>query len=822
MMPGHFKRYTVLATVFIIASSFGLYFRLYPAGVNIRHRSLELSRLIVLSNLQRSLSPKDVTLPSGNIGGGGILSKKAILSSLSKADRKKFELSVKGLAENIASSKKFYLPGADPYYYYHLTKNLLSRGKLSEKISNGKFFDPLMTAPLGSWRNFEIHPYTGFLLYKMLHTFSKNITLYSAVAIVPLALYLFCMLPFILSCLCLRTPPKILLISCIFFALSPIFIQRSCIGWYDTDPYNVMFPLAALFFLSKIFKEPEKLIWAISLSLVTGIFSVFWQGWLILTILVLAALLAGCLFNIFTKKNPRPILIVSAIYLLCAAAITALLITPRGLATSLSEVLEIARKFSFMDFNIWPDVFLTIGELKRASLLKIMYLSGGPVFVFFAIWGFFVLLLKRDKTIPFEFKISICLFTLAFAIMSSKGERFSIFFIGPASLCFAAGLNSIFRSLRNKLLFISKGNRHIVRISLVSFLFLLSVSPITMAHITSLRINPIFNEVWDAALTRLNSLSPKNSIINSWWPPGHFIRAIAERGVTFDGATPEVPQSFWIARFFMSDNENSALGIIRMLNTSGNKAVEFLVSEGFPLDKAVEIIEKLVSSDAPGALEKAGNFLPKDKAEYLVSLTHGAPPPSFCFVYNDLIKNVLGMHYVDQWDFTKAISVRERTSPLSSGEKIFTRGTKENIDLMWKISGGLVYIGEESFQTREKDGVIFFYNGVSLNTSEMTANISSLEGQISGTPESIILPVSGGLSEKKMENAMLKLSILFIRRPEGRSSCIVAPSRVLRSVIFRLYYLNGLGLPRFEPFILEEEASLNTKIMVYKVNWTKI
>ncbi|MFA6636337.1 MAG: hypothetical protein WCV56_04455 [Candidatus Omnitrophota bacterium] len=310
--------------------------------------------------------------------------------------------------------------------------------------------------------------------------------------------------------------------------------------------------------------------------------------------------------------------------------------------------------------------------------------------------------------------------------------------------------------------------------------------------------------------------------MNSWWPPGHFIRAVAERGVTFDGATPEVPQSFWVASFFMSDDESEAVGILRMLNTSGNKAMEFLISEGITADRAVEIIKNIVKKNRSGAISTLQRFLPEDKAVLMAALTHGDPPPSFCFVYDDLMKNTLGLYYVDRWDFSKAIAAKERTLAPSPPAEAFIRGSKENIALMWRISGGMPYIGEESFRTNEKDGIIFFSNGVSLNTSDMTAKFTSLEGQISGTPESIILPVAGGLTEKPMKNPDLRLSVLFIRREENRTSCIVAPSRVLKSVIFRLYYLNGLGLKNFEPFILEENPALNTKILIYRINWPEI
>jgi hypothetical protein len=821
-MTGHLKRSAVLIAVFAITVSFGLYFRMYPAVQNIHRQSLKISRISVLSNLRKTLSDQ----VSQNHPEADETEKRAasedLLRSLLKSERGNFDTSIKTLAKELVSSKKFYLLGADPYYYYLLTKNLVRTGRLSDRISEGKFFDPLMMAPHGHWRNFEVHPYTGLIIYNALRLFGRDISLFSSVSIVPLILYPICLFFFILCCLELRISPILLFVSGFFFSLSPIFIQRSCIGWYDTDPYNLIFPLASLFFMSKIFSDPEKRGFVWLLAFVCGLFSVFWQGWVLLPIIVTASLLTGCFFSLLSKRPVLPLLTDCGIYLLGTAVTSAFLLSPTGLASSMSETLSITRMFSLLDMNIWPDVFLTIGELKRASPVKIMYLTGGPVFSLFAIYGFLMFFFAKKSVVPFGYRVSICIFTVIFAVMSAKGERFAIFLIGPASLCFAFGLNSIFTLIQKPLLSLSRGNLRAAGAMWLFFLTVLLASPLTFAHIVSSRLSPIFNETWDSALTAVNSLSPKNSIVNSWWPPGHFIRAVAERGVTFDGATPEAPQSFWIASFFMSDNESEAIGILRMLNAGGNKATEFLTSEGISTDKAVEIIKNIVKKNRAGAISTLKRFLPEDKAVRLASLTHGDPPPSFCFIYNDLIKNMLGLYYVDRWDFSKAIAARERTLDPTPPPGSFIRGTKENIALMWRISGGMPYIGEESFRTHEKDGIIFFSNGVSLNTSDMTARITSLESRISGTPESIILPVSGGLTEKPMEKPDLRLSVLFIRRDENRTSCIVAPSRVLRSVIFRLYYLNGLGLRNFEPFILEENPALDTKILIYRINWPEI
>lgn len=851
LILGEKKRQFLVLFGFFFVFFIGLYFRLFPALQNMHRADLETRRLMVTASVKRQIE-ENVSKEFGNIGADEkrrITSRR--LRSAIEADRRNFDRTVRNVPP--FRPRKFYLLGADPYYYYGLSKNLKRTGRLSENISKGEFFDPLMTAPLGHWRHFEVHPYTAYFLYTAADSLRLGISLMQAASVVPLILYLVCLILFFGACRMLGISYPVSLVSGLFFSLSPVFLQRSCIGWYDTDPYNVIFPMGILILLFGIFGEGHRisplprgimdlsrlcrkfhfcehrlyrrtvrslnsidpnfpLIKIIILAFFSALYSLFWQGWIFLPILTGICLAAYGIFRRFRHKNNAFLLSVP-IFFIFTFSFTALMITPAGLLSSLSEVSDIVLGFTGGRQKIWPDIFLTVGELKRASPLKLMHLSGGPVFLFFSFLGLIFIMLKRRIAISPGSRFSLIIFTVTFFTMSIKAERFALFFIVPASILLALGIEFSVRQIRHlplKRLYNKNINIYLISV----FLSVITISPIIYANISAKRISPIFNDTWDDILKTIRTQTPADSIINTWWPPGHFIKAIGERGVTIDGATQNIPQSYWMSCFFMSHSEDEAVGILRMLNTSGNKAYEFLIEQGFDAPRAVESIKKVVALDKSMALKKAGNILDADKSQQFVSLTHGDIPPSFVLVYDDLVENKLGLYWASNWDFTRASSYI-RDPSLSPGHRI--RGTSANMELMWKISGGRPYIGSESPSTREQGDIISFDNGVILNTSTLEASIQDLEGEISGIPSTLLFPYRGQILEQPMPGADLNISVLFIKRDRERSSCIVAPSRVLRSVIFRMYYLNGTGLSKFRLFSKEEDPITNTRIMVYEL-----
>ena len=813
--------------ILLLALGIGIYIRLYPIKRNPSKQNFNLARVTVYINLRKSIEKK-VSQIYPNLS---FPQKEKVVDILFKnilvRDKDNIERTIHQLwEEGNKKFSKFYLLGSDSYYYLYLTERIVKEGLCPFPIKGGKYFDKLTMAPLGHWRTIEAHPYVGFLIHKFFSLFNKDIPLATSTSMVPLLIYGLSLIIFLRLCLLLKISEVSTFISSIFFSLSPIFIQRSSWGWYDTDPYNILFPLGSLFLLFKVLTSQSSLLKCrgsflaiCGLSVLNSLYALFWQGWIYLPLFVILSFILLIFSPGNSKEKKKTLIKKFLVYISFTTFSLFLILSPQGFVNSLNEVSKIVTNFFFLKTTSWPDIFLTVGELRSPSWIKLIHIIGGPIFFSLLIIGLGSLLVNKPVKVRQEQRLIILLFFFLLLLMGKSAQRFILFLLVPVSILLALGIETVnwfLAWLNFKLnLFPPKFSYVITKCILMTFL----LSPLIYGHISASDQRPMFNRVWEESLNYIAKNTPPNSIINTWWPPGHFIKAIGKRGVVFDGATLNTPQAYWMAQFFLSNSEEEALGILRMLNTSGNKPVEFLLKNDIPLDKAVKILKEILPLSKKRAKQILHIYLSPEKVNRLLSLTHSFPPPAYCLIYNGLVKNTLGLYFVAKWDFKKAKELKEKRRQLLKKGIFLWRGSKDNISFMWSIAGGAIYIGEESYQVGKNKQLIFFANGVTVNLALKQVWINKLEGKISGIPESLLYIEQGKLKEKKQSNPTLKLSILLLPQPDNSYSCIVAPRQILTSLLFRLYYLQALGLSHFEKIIQKEDPRVDTKIILYKINW---
>jgi len=137
-----------------------------------------------------------------------------------------------------------YLSGADSYYYLSLTQKVLEDGKLGSEVKDGRYYNPLREAPEGAWALMTLHPYLGALWYKAYRLVDPKSSLMGALCYFPLSLMVLVCIAFFYVAKALRFGLVASFVSCLSLSLAPFFIQRSAYGWYDTDLYQHLFPLA--------------------------------------------------------------------------------------------------------------------------------------------------------------------------------------------------------------------------------------------------------------------------------------------------------------------------------------------------------------------------------------------------------------------------------------------------------------------------------------------------------------------------------------------------------------------------------------------------
>jgi hypothetical protein len=343
--------------------------------------------------------------------------------------------------------------------------------------------------------------------------------------------------------------------------------------------------------------------------------------------------------------------------------------------------------------------------------------------------------------------------------------------------------------------------------------------PLYAAYQICSRIYPIYNKAWDRTMIKLRALTPEDSIVNTWWCPGHFITSVAKRGATVDGATQHLPQTYWIATILMESDMKTAVGLLRMLNTSSNKALDYLIEDCRLLtSEAISLLKQIAPLDIQEARELLRARLTPAETEHLLTLTHGTPRPSYFMIYNDLVDTYLALPYIGNWDFKKAellISVNKNNKQKI---KIPSRESKGYLDFLWSLTGGVPPVSPQYPQVYRNKNIVLFENRFVLELNSMECFLLSPDGTKFVNPKSLIYVQNDEFKEKVYPGSTLPFSVLLLEKDDAYK-CILLDSSMAKSLLFRLYYLNGKGLPTFKFFLREEDPASNNIVIVYKIDW---
>ncbi|HOW59982.1 MAG TPA: STT3 domain-containing protein [Candidatus Omnitrophota bacterium] len=736
------------------------------------------------------------------------------------------------------AGKRTYLLEADPYHYFYLTEQLLKTGHVSDTVRAGLSFQPLMRAPHGHWEPFLLHPYVGLFWYRLFKIGNPQILLLEAVASVPLLLtFLVILVAFLLGKI-LRFSVAARTAGIMTLVLSPIFIQRSAFGWYDTDPYNYIFPMLILASMFYGFHNEKKLLVGVGLaSFFTGFYALFWEGWAFMFVLVPASLLGSFFLLALIYRFQMPVIVKTilrfwGLYVLCSLVFLALFLTPTGFAYSIQNGWKALHEFGLSNMDIWPNIFLTVGEAEGITLNKLIFLTGNYVTFAVALVGVFLegLRVFRQKDVFNQLRfVFFILFSIPLLLMSLKTERFSLLFVLPLSIFVAFAMMRISEiseafMQRRKASELTK--RMLGRLG-VTFLFFLVFSPLLllMAHLVAGAIRPIMDDVWYESLLEVRAKTPENAIVNSWWPPGYFIAAIANRRVTMDGGTQRFHEPFWMAKVLLSENEHEAAGILRMLNVSGDDALEQLQKWGMDVPDAVDLILKITGLPRGEALLALPSFMSDEQKNALLDKTHGGGimPPSYLFLYDDLVTQNLGVSVLAQWDFRKAKKIQEQKQNRSVQSLVHLgiNASESYVRDLVKVTGQwLRYSPVSLLEQRQKD-VLYFKNGLRLDWATKEAFLFIPSQRIQGKPASLFYFDQGQLVEKKYEGTTLEISALVFEE-NGSFYNVLADAKLIRSLLFRLYYLRGQGLSLFKPLVSKGTLSGGTVVRVFELDRSKL
>ena len=236
-------------------------------------------------------------------------------------------------------------------------------------------------------------------------------------------------------------------ISCFFVGLAPMFIQRSCVGWFDKDILNLLFPVLILWAYARNCSDmplKKRLLWISFSSFWVGLFCFNWTHWwfiffiiLMYEVLYLAYLAFSHIY--FNKDNLRLIKQHIVSLVLFPAFSFLFIIVFSGyepLRILYTDTLVAIALTKPLVGSVWPNVLYTVGELRRADLQAISA-SLGSAWVFastFICLSILFIRALRDKQYEESKRISIIILAIWFFAMlfaSFKGIRFVVFLIIP-------------------------------------------------------------------------------------------------------------------------------------------------------------------------------------------------------------------------------------------------------------------------------------------------------------------------------------------------------------------------------------------------------
>jgi len=472
---------------------------------------------------------------------------------------------------------------------------------------------------------------------------------------------------------------------------------------------------------------------------------------------------------------------------------------------------------------------------------NIMKLDGGSVWILrmilIGIFGAYLIWnQKNEHASNVAAAAMLAVWFLATAYATTKGIRFALLLAPGFALTFGAFMGIGYERLKEWLEESMNIKAWMTLCLVILFGVVLLTYPSNLAASTISQAGndiPMVNDAWYNALLAINETSQPNAIITSWWDFGHQFKYIADRPVTFDGASQDRPIAHWVGKLLLTDNEDEAVGILRMLACGSQTGLESLGAK-YENDtpKSVEIINKIIlmsKDDAASYLKTQG--LTGEQALNVTSRTHCDPPEEYVIASDDMIGKAGVWSHFGSWSFMKAdIWQNYKDIPQSSavpelvqkyglseeeaknlfeGAKSITDDTEAN---KW-IAAWPSYLSGLS-GCNEQDSQIVCSNGVIINGDSVT--IKTQQGDITPLRYAYI-DENNEFRVKTFEGGQ-DIGVVLIPQPDGGLGSIIANAPLESSMFTRLFFMDGHGLKHFTKITTQKQIT-GGMIYVWKVDW---
>ena len=540
--------------------------------------------------------------------------------------------------------------------------------------------------------------------------------------------------------------------------------------------------------------------------------------------------------------------------------------------------------------NLWPNVYTTVAELNPANVPQIIGTIGGSLFFIISLigiiltltsekrrnigmvlgsvgWFVFLVMMnnsitnlyvflglliipiaisivynlyKKYEDVDMKYAFFLILWFLGTIYASTKGVRFILLLVPGFSVAFGIGIGKLYNLISEWAAKALNINKMLVRSMVIILILLLLINPIKSADGAAKNEIPSMNDGWYGTLTGIKNNASEDAIINSWWDFGHWFKAIADRPVTFDGASQNNPQAHWIGKVLMTDDEDFAIGILRMLDCGANKAFNVLNEETADIVKTIDILYEILPKSKTRAKVILKKYVSEKKADEILKLTHCEPPEDYFITSQDMVSKAGVWSHFGGWDFRRA---KMWNNSKNMNQEKFVRFMKDEfnyeeddaVEIYYELnaitderdannwispwpgyaSGFIPCIEKENDKTNET--ILKCQNGVDINLNKKEVSIPTNTGIMN--PNLLGYMENDEFILKKFENNTLgDLSVDLIKDSSNNYYIMLLSPQLAGSMFTRLFYYEGRGLKHFDMFSDIKDVT-GARIIVWKVDW---
>ncbi len=864
---------------------------------------------IIQSDIQNAIDTQYPNLPDARksqilsdelnkaMGGGTYIFK----SSPYAGQQINIESQIKGTAEDIKGFYKdengqAYSPDIDPYYWNRYAENILQEGHIGDEVRNGVQWDNHQLAPDGRPVSAQDTFFPNLLaaLYKVARFFSHSITLWNVQTIIyPMLINgLSVLMVFLIG-------RKIAgnvggFFGSLMAGLHSAYVGRTIHG--DNDAIVMFFAILTMWlFVEAMYarKTMFRLAIAALAGLAAGLFSLNWGGWWFIFIFLLitsaVTITTGIIIRVLNPDKSgsglkslassdvvKGFLIPTAVFFFATALFVSLFNgIDRFLATPLLALGITKLKTAVLAQSYWPNVLTTVAELNPGSFNQLISSVKPGIFwtsalsaviltalavlnIFPAARKAFSKALKsasqdENKALRHIFFATLIIIWFIGTIYASyKGVRFVVMIMPAVGLGFGITLGFIFRFatwLNDNYLKIQK-----TAVAVVVFLVLAttvySTGFIKDAYVIANHDIPIMNDAWYDSLKAIQSNSTPTAIITSWWDFGHHFKAIAERGVTFDGTTQQGPQAHWVGKFFMTENETHAAGILRMLDCGSNHAFDEVNKAETDFHSAIDIVTRLTTipskAEAKSVLTKEYKFTDA-QAESVLNYTHcDNPPEGYVIASEDMIGKSGVWGHFGSWDFERAIiwqtlrnknqkdavdaMVKDFNYSEEKAKSVYNemRAIRDDAAANIWIAPWPSYLGSTTGCQEQASEILCAPFDLDLGggrriTLQLHVNATTDQATYQTPDGNVLVPPSfvhiknNTVVTERYANSTFGISPILIPQESNYVAAYADPATA-GGTFTKMYYFGGEGLNNFK-LLAHNRGITGTNVYVYKAQW---